>query len=46
MNNNEDLNFEQYFDFLRAVDKSITESEALYIFNKTDKDNSGAISID
>ena len=46
MNNNEDLNFEQYFDFLKAVNPNITKSEAAYIFQKTDTDNSGAISIE
>ncbi len=32
MNHNEDLNFEQYFDFLKAVNPNITKSEAAYIF--------------
>ena len=32
MNHNEDLNFEQYFDLLKAVNPAITKSEAAYIF--------------
>ena len=46
MNNKEDLTFDKYFEFLRAVNPAITESEAVYIFKKTDIDSSGAISLD
>ena len=46
MNNKEDLTFDKYFEFLRAVNPAITENEAVYIFKKTDIDSSGAISLD
>ncbi len=45
MNKDEDLNFQKYFEFLRAVNPTISEQQARYIFKKTDEDNSGTISL-
>jgi Ca2+-binding EF-hand superfamily protein len=45
-NKNEDLTFDRYCDFLRAACPTITRTEAIYIFKRTDTDNSGTISID
>ena len=42
----EGLSFPRYFDFLRAVYPEISEEEAVYIFNITDIDSSGTISVE
>jgi len=43
---NEELSFEAYFEFLKAVSPTINEPEAMYIFKRTDLDRNGSISLD
>lgn len=45
-NKQEDLTFDRYLDFLKLVYKDITKEEAIFIFKKTDIDNSGTISVE
>ena len=42
----EELSFENYFQFLRVANPNTTYNEAVYIFNKTDIDGNGAISLE
>lgn len=42
----EELSFENYYQFLKVANPSITYKEATYIFKKTDIDGNGAISLD
>lgn len=41
-----EISFNQFFIFLQKAYPEITESQAKYVFRKTDKDNSKSISIE
>ncbi len=42
---NQELDFEAYYNFLKNVNPDIKKEEALYVFKETDTDNSNSISI-
>ena len=44
-NPQKDISFKEYFKFLQRIEPNINESEASYIFKKTDENNSNSISV-